>query len=84
MTWESLRQLIRSAQLKGLNAEIEKQWHIVVQQYLYCYEEAERVNAESAARYFATKLSIAYRQMDMPIKSAYYRLRSERSSRGQV
>lgn len=84
MSWELLRQRIRTAQLKGLNAEIDQQWHIVVQQYLYCYQEAERLSAEGAARYFATKLSFAYKQMGMPIKSAYYRLRSERFSRGQA
>ncbi len=73
MTWQSPIIDVQHAHLRATRAERNGHWHLVVQHARYCFEQAEYANDRRAVRYFADKLSLAYKRMGMAEKAAYYR-----------
>lgn len=69
---QQLTQLRRSS-LRASQAEVEGQWHIVVQCSLFCLEGAHGHGDLRATRFFADKLARAYTHMDMSTKAHYYK-----------
>lgn len=63
---------VRQAHLRAALAEEGAQWHVVVQHYLYCFEEARDAADERAVRFFAAKLAAAYQRMGQRHKAAFY------------
>ncbi len=52
MTWLSITD-VREAHLRALFAERSAHWHLVIKDYLYCLEAAERAQDVRAVRFFA-------------------------------
>ncbi|MDZ7703251.1 MAG: hypothetical protein U5L04_02045 [Trueperaceae bacterium] len=73
MTWQRPIIDIRYAQLRAARAQRAGHWHLVVQHADYCLEQAEYADDRRAIRYFADKLSLAYRHMAMFDKAEHYR-----------
>lgn len=72
MTWLSITD-VREAHLRALFAERSAHWHLVIKDYLYCLEAAERAQDVRAVRFFADKLASAYDTIGLPHKAAHYR-----------
>lgn len=66
--------LDRHTQLRATQAETGRRWHLAVQHYLELFEQAHRVADQATSRYFAAKLSVAYRAMGMDAKATYFGL----------
>ncbi len=64
---------VRQAYFRAFAAEHASSWHLAVQSYLYCFEASLQAADERAARFFAAKLSLAYRRMEMAEKAEHYR-----------
>jgi hypothetical protein len=67
-----LTQLRRNS-LRASQAEVDGQWHIVVQCSLVCLEGVHNHGDLRATRFFADKLARAYSHMDMSTKAHYYK-----------
>jgi hypothetical protein len=72
MRWHYPIYDIYEAHLRAERAETLGWWHVVVQQSLYCLERSQNAQDSQAIRFFATKLSHAYRAMHMPQKATFY------------
>ena len=77
MAWHLPIRNVRHAHIRATTAEQNKQWHVAVQNYLYCYEQSSDAEDERAMRFFASKLHRVYLTMKMPEKADYYQLLSE-------
>lgn len=73
MTWQHSIQQVRIAHLRASQAELAREWHMATHHYLYCFEQAREAQDGRAVRYFADKLSQAYRAMGFASKASYYR-----------
>lgn len=72
MAWQSLTE-VREAHLRALFAERSAHWHLVIKDYLFCLEAAERAQDIRATRFFAAKLASAYEAIGLGHKAAQYR-----------
>lgn len=63
---------VQQAHMRGFKAEQHGQWHLVVQHYLFCLEQASSAQDKRAVRFFAKKLSLVYNHMRMQAKAEYY------------
>ncbi|MEX2535375.1 MAG: hypothetical protein WD273_07195 [Trueperaceae bacterium] len=73
MAWQQSIHEVRRAQLRANQAELSREWHMATHNYLYCLEQAHAAHDLRAVRYFAGKLSLAYRAMGFISKASYYR-----------
>jgi hypothetical protein len=73
MSWRQPIIEVRQAHLRATLAEHAGSWHVVAQHYHYCLERAHEAKDERAIRFFASKLSLAYEKMGLPLKADYYR-----------
>jgi hypothetical protein len=73
MYWQESIQEVRLAHLRGAHAELAREWHMATHHYLFCFEQSHLARDARAVRYFARKLSQAYRAMGFPVKASYYR-----------
>jgi hypothetical protein len=64
---------VRQACFRAFAAEHADKWHLAVQNYLYCFDASLQAADERAAKFFAAKLSLAYRNMAMADKAEHYR-----------
>lgn len=74
MPWSREVRTVRFAHIRAANAEAQCSWHLAVQHYLYCYDEAQLAQDERAVRFFAAKLALSYSAMGMRAKAEYYAL----------
>lgn len=65
---------VRQAHIRAEAYMQQEHWHLVVQHYLYCLEQARIAQDARAVRFFSARLYLAYEQMNMMPKAAYYRL----------
>ena len=72
MAWQTDIIDVRSAHLQAGKAELSDRWHIAAHHYLYCLEQANLARDRRASRFFAMKLSRAYRNMGLLHKADYY------------
>lgn len=72
MCWSQQVQSVRCAHLRAAHAETDRRWHIAVQNYLFCYDEAASAGDERAMRFFAAKLERSYTAMQMRAKAGYW------------
>ena len=72
MPWYDPIHDVRQAHIKAARAEDRAEWHLAVQHYLFCLEEATVAGDERAVRFFAARLSLVYRGMGLPFKAGYY------------
>ena len=63
----------REAHLRAVLAEHASDWHLVVKEYLFCLEAAQRAGDMRATRFFAAKLATAYSAIGFAEKAARYR-----------
>lgn len=73
MAWQQSISEVRRAHLRASKAELSREWHMATHHYLYCYEQSRVARDLRAIRYFAGKLSQAYRAMGLANKASYYR-----------
>lgn len=76
MAWYGDIVMAREAHLRAALAEYRGDWHLVVRDYLICFEAAERAEDSRATRFFAAKLVVAYTAIGMADKAACYRERA--------
>jgi hypothetical protein len=72
MGWSCLTE-VRHAHLRARFAERSAEWHLVIKEYLFCLEAAERAQDVRAIRFFALQLAHAYSAIGMPHKAGRYR-----------
>jgi hypothetical protein len=72
MQWNYPIQDVHEASLRAERAEKQGFWHVVVQQSLYCLERSQLAQDNQAIRFFASRLSDAYRAMKMFEKAMFY------------
>jgi hypothetical protein len=72
MRWSFLTE-VRHAHLRARLAERSAEWHLVIKEYLFCLEAAERAQDVRAIRFFALQLSQAYSAIGMLHKAERYR-----------
>jgi hypothetical protein len=63
---------VHEATLRAERAEQGGQWHVVVQQSLYCLERSQKAEDNQAIRFFANRLVNAYQAMKMFEKATAY------------
>ena len=73
MNWHQSIHEVRRAHLRASKAELAREWHMATHHYLYCYEQSRVARDIRAIRFFAAKLSGAYRAMGLASKASYYR-----------
>lgn len=73
MAWQKSIHEVRMAHLRASQAELAREWHMATHHYLYCLEQSHEASDVRAVRFFAKKLSDAYRAMGFPGKASYYR-----------
>ena len=72
MAWQTDIVEVRAAHLQAGKAELLSSWHLAAHHYLFCLEQAHVARDVRAVRFFAHKLSRAYRQMGLLGKADYY------------
>lgn len=72
MPWYHPIHDVRQAHMRAVRAEAQGQWHLAVQHYLFCLDEASTAQDDRAVRHFAARLSLAYRAMGLERKAGYY------------
>ena len=50
MPWSHEVRTVRFAHIRAANAEADRRWHLAVQHYLYCFDEAQQAQDERAVR----------------------------------
>lgn len=65
MNWQADITKTREAHLRAVLAEYARDWHLVIRDYLYCLEAAERAGDVRAVGFFAAKLAAAYRAIGL-------------------
>lgn len=73
MAWQQSIHDVRRAHLRASQAELSREWHMATHHYLYCLEQSQVACDLRAERFFAGKLSHAYRAMGLANKASYYR-----------
>ncbi len=68
---------LRLAHLKAQRAREAGRWHVAVQQYRCCLEQAERCCDPRCTSFFARQLSECYRQLGLLEKAAHFHALSE-------
>ena len=72
MDWQADITETREAHLRAVLAEYARDWHLVIRDYLYCLEAAERAGDVRAVGFFAAKLAAAYRATGLGEKARSY------------
>ncbi len=72
MNWQADITKTREAHLRAVLAEYARDWHLVIRDYLYCLEAAERAGDVRAVGFFAAKLAAAYRAIGLGEKAQRY------------
>ncbi|MDQ3398919.1 MAG: hypothetical protein M3511_14350 [Deinococcota bacterium] len=73
MSWYPALIDVRQAYFRAFAAEDSADWHLAVQNYLFCLEKSLEAADRRAVKFFAAKLCLAYGQMQMMDKAEYYR-----------
>lgn len=73
MAWQQSIHDVRMAHLRAGKAELAREWHMATHHYLYCLEQSHQARDDRAVRFFARKLSLAYKAMGFDSKASYYR-----------
>lgn len=73
MAWQQSIHEVRLAHLRATQAELTREWHMATHHYLFCLEQSHAASDLRAVRFFAGKLSQAYRAMGLSSKASYYR-----------
>ena len=73
MDWQQSINDVRRAHLRASQAELAREWHMATHHYLFCFEQSQVARDMRAVRFFAAKLSGAYRAMGLTSKASYYR-----------
>lgn len=72
LAWGQLIIEVREARLRAQCAEIAGDWHVAVQEYLFCLEAAERAQDLKGTCFFASRLANAYTAMGFAEKADRY------------
>lgn len=72
VAWGKQITRVREAHLRARCAELGANWHVAVQEYLFCLEAAERAHDLRATCFFAAKLAGAYGAMGFTDKAERY------------
>lgn len=73
MAWQQSIHDVRLAHLRATKAELSREWHMATHHYLFCLEQSHQARDARAVRFFAQKLSRAYKAMGFTGKASYYR-----------